>query len=121
MVREKDDIGIDASDRNGRTALIWASECGHEKVVRILLDAGADVNAQGGEYASALQAASARIGDFQIHQQSLCLGLVTRSWWLASQRIGVFICPKSTNNSQPVSFITEIPRSLSTLHTNMTT
>jgi len=31
---------------------------GHEKVVQMLLDARADVNAQGGRYGNALQAAS---------------------------------------------------------------
>jgi ankyrin repeat protein len=35
-----------------------ASAEGHEKVVQMLLDAGADVNAQGGHYGNALQAAS---------------------------------------------------------------
>ncbi|KAG9640651.1 hypothetical protein KCU64_g12876, partial [Aureobasidium melanogenum] len=32
---------------------------GHDKIVQMLLDSGADVNAQGGEYGNALQAASA--------------------------------------------------------------
>jgi ankyrin repeat protein len=35
-----------------------ASVSGHKKVVRILLDTGAEVNAQGGKYGNALQAAS---------------------------------------------------------------
>ena len=39
-------------------ALQAASVSGHEKVVQMLLDQGADVNAQGGEYGNALQAAS---------------------------------------------------------------
>ena len=33
---------------------------GHEAVVRLLLEKGADVNAQGGQYGNALQAASYR-------------------------------------------------------------
>jgi ankyrin repeat protein len=37
----------------------WCS-VGHEAVVRLLLDKGADVNAQGGVYHNALQAASER-------------------------------------------------------------
>ncbi len=36
---------------------------GHEKVVQMLLDAGTDVNAGGGQYCNALQAAS--IGDHE--------------------------------------------------------
>ena len=55
----KEYVDIDESDENGRTALIWASEYGHEKVVQMLVDLGADVNAQGGEYGNALCAASA--------------------------------------------------------------
>ncbi len=38
-------------------ALQAASVEGYEKVVQMLIDAGADVNAQGGEYGNALQAA----------------------------------------------------------------
>ena len=34
-----------------------ASFRGHQQIVKMLLDAGADVNAQGGLYGSALQAA----------------------------------------------------------------
>jgi ankyrin repeat protein len=58
MLRGKEYMDIDESDGDGRTALVWASECGHEKVVQILLDVGADVNAQGGWYGNALKAAS---------------------------------------------------------------
>jgi hypothetical protein len=58
ILRSKKNYDINECDDAGRTALMWASEGGHEKVVRILLDAGADVNAQGGEYGNALQAAS---------------------------------------------------------------
>ncbi|KAL8906797.1 MAG: hypothetical protein Q9171_006126 [Xanthocarpia ochracea] len=39
-------------------ALYAASTCGHEEMIRMLLEAGVDVNAQGGEYGNALQAAS---------------------------------------------------------------
>lgn len=41
-------------------ALQAASVGGHEKVVRMLMDAGAEVNAQGGDWGNALQAASVR-------------------------------------------------------------
>ncbi len=40
-------------------ALKIASVRSHEKMVQILLDAGADVNTQGGRYGNALQVASA--------------------------------------------------------------
>ena len=33
-------------DRYGMTALMWASHCGHEAVVRLLLEKGADINAK---------------------------------------------------------------------------
>jgi hypothetical protein len=58
MLQGKEYMDIDESDGDGRTALIWASECGHRTVVQMLVDAGADVNAQGGLYGNALQAAS---------------------------------------------------------------
>lgn len=48
---------INKPDNNGVTALIWASQFGHEKVVQMLLDAGADVNAKG-QNGTALYAAS---------------------------------------------------------------
>jgi ankyrin repeat protein len=54
----KEYTDIDESDEDGRTALIWASEYGHEKVMQILVDVGADINAQGGVYGNALCAAS---------------------------------------------------------------
>ena len=44
---------------NGRTALHWASRDGHERMVQMLLDAGADVNAGSEKGVSALQWASA--------------------------------------------------------------
>ncbi|KAJ5514956.1 NACHT nucleoside triphosphatase [Penicillium fimorum] len=41
-------------------ALQAASQGGHQEIVKLLLDKGADVNAQGGEYGNALQGASQR-------------------------------------------------------------
>ncbi|KAF7510431.1 hypothetical protein GJ744_006710 [Endocarpon pusillum] len=46
---------IEARDRNGRTALIFAARQGNEAVLKWLLDVGAEVNAQGGYYGNALQ------------------------------------------------------------------
>jgi ankyrin repeat domain-containing protein 50 len=48
---------VNAQDRRHGNALQAASERGYEKVVQMLIDAGADVN-QGGKYGNALQAAS---------------------------------------------------------------
>jgi len=56
---ERVGVHVDSRDEDGRTALYWASELSHDKIVQMLLDRGADVNAQGGYYGSALQAASA--------------------------------------------------------------
>jgi len=46
-------------------ALQAASSGGHDKVVRMLMDVGADVNAQGERYGNALQAASSKGHDKQ--------------------------------------------------------
>jgi hypothetical protein len=49
---------VSYQDNMGMDALKWASLQGHCKTVHILLERGADVNAQGGRYGNALQAAS---------------------------------------------------------------
>ncbi|KAL9100680.1 MAG: hypothetical protein Q9163_003967 [Psora crenata] len=51
---------LQAASYRGYDILQAASYKGHNKVVQMLLDNGADVNAQGGEYSNALQAASYR-------------------------------------------------------------
>jgi ankyrin repeat protein len=56
LAAQKDDINT--ADDTGTNSLIWASRNGHEIIVQILLEHRADVNAQGGEYGNALQAAS---------------------------------------------------------------
>ena len=40
------DAGADVNikDRRGRTALMWASECGHTEIAKALIDAGAKEN-----------------------------------------------------------------------------
>ncbi|KAF1937515.1 HET-domain-containing protein, partial [Clathrospora elynae] len=50
----------DLTKPKGESALCWAVQNGWETVVKLLLDKGADVNAQGGRYGNALQAASGR-------------------------------------------------------------
>ena len=50
------------------TTIHAASLGGHEKIVQMLLEKGADVNAQGGEYGNALQAASSK-GHDQVMQK----------------------------------------------------
>ncbi|KAE8362703.1 hypothetical protein BDV27DRAFT_15755 [Aspergillus caelatus] len=51
---------IDDRNGNGETALMLASQNGHNDAVNTLLQRGANFNAQGGEYGNALQAASYR-------------------------------------------------------------
>ena len=59
--------------RNYGTTLHAASLGGHKKIVQVLLDKGADVNAQGGVYGNALQAASSE-GHGQVVQMLLDKG-----------------------------------------------
>jgi hypothetical protein len=47
----------DFRDSDGKTPLLWAAEYGHEIVAKLLLEAGANVNAQG-DYGNALYTAS---------------------------------------------------------------
>jgi ankyrin repeat protein len=50
---------MDLKDKDGLTLLcLWARDNGRDAIVKLLVDKGADVNAQGGEYGNALQAAS---------------------------------------------------------------
>jgi hypothetical protein len=51
---------INSTDDRGTYPVISASLNGHGKVVQLLLEKGAEINAQGGEYGNALQAASSR-------------------------------------------------------------
>ncbi|KAL3422946.1 Ankyrin repeat domain-containing protein 50-like protein 3 [Phlyctema vagabunda] len=56
---DRSPINVDEADDDGQTALNWAAQFGHQKIVGLLLDHQADINIQGGEYGTALQAASA--------------------------------------------------------------
>ena len=58
---------------NKYTFLLIAAEEGHDQLIQLLLDQGANVNAQGGEYGNALQAASYR-GHDQMVQMLLDKG-----------------------------------------------
>ena len=49
---------VNVADNWNQAALSIAAEYGHNELVKLLLDAGAEVNAQGGGYGNALQVAS---------------------------------------------------------------
>ena len=51
---KKDDVDINATDLTGNTALAWAVRKHNEDVVKILIDAGADVNIQNDQLQSPL-------------------------------------------------------------------
>lgn len=59
---ERDATFIDSRDSLGQTSLLLAAEYGHDAVAKLLLDKGAEVNAQCNDYGycNALQAASCR-------------------------------------------------------------
>ncbi|KAL9609828.1 MAG: hypothetical protein Q9167_005433 [Letrouitia subvulpina] len=57
ILLETDEFDLNTTDEQRETALILGSRYGYTKVVQILLDNGADVNAQGRHYGSALLAA----------------------------------------------------------------
>ncbi|KAJ5982454.1 hypothetical protein N7451_012554 [Penicillium sp. IBT 35674x] len=50
--------GINSTDGTGTYPIIWASLNGYKNIVQLLLENGAEVNAQGGKFGNALQAAS---------------------------------------------------------------
>jgi hypothetical protein len=60
------EIGVEGEDEEECEAIALQTVIrdGHESALRLMLDAGADVNAQGGEYGNALQAAA--LGDEEI-------------------------------------------------------
>ncbi|KAI0437237.1 hypothetical protein F4803DRAFT_566207 [Xylaria telfairii] len=51
LAAEKGDaIDIDTVDQNGRTPLLWASDCGQQEIVMLLLDSGANIEATDQQY-----------------------------------------------------------------------
>jgi hypothetical protein len=58
--KEDETCAVKATDSNGESSLMYAVKHGHCAMAESLLDRGADVNAQGGSYGNALQAASLR-------------------------------------------------------------
>jgi ankyrin repeat protein len=62
FLRRKEDelCAVNATDSDGEGSLMYAVEHGHCAMAELLLDKGADVDAQGGRYGNALQAASSR-------------------------------------------------------------
>ncbi|EMD92284.1 hypothetical protein COCHEDRAFT_1134609 [Bipolaris maydis C5] len=55
-----DSVMVNSKDKDGKTPLLVAVEQGNYEVIEMLLDKGANVNAQGGQYGNTLQAALAR-------------------------------------------------------------
>jgi ankyrin repeat protein len=58
-------LNPDSKDAKNRIPLYAAAEKGDNVIIRMLLDGGADIDAQGGTYGNALQAATAR-GHFEV-------------------------------------------------------
>jgi ankyrin repeat protein len=57
-IEDEISIAVNTTDSRGRAPLSLAAENGHDEMAKLLLDKGAEINAQGGEYGNALQAAS---------------------------------------------------------------
>ena len=60
LLFDHESFDLEASDKEDRTALIWAAELGHERVTSLLLEKGADMNVPGRYYGNALHTASYR-------------------------------------------------------------
>jgi ankyrin repeat protein len=58
LLLEREGVDINSKDSDGRTALSWAAESGHEAVVRLLLEHKADVDAKANYGRTALHRAA---------------------------------------------------------------
>ena len=58
LLMETEEVDANSRDEQGCTALYWAAQQGHQAAAQLLLERGADVNAESGYYGNALQAAS---------------------------------------------------------------
>ncbi|KAH8728164.1 ankyrin repeat domain-containing protein [Phaeosphaeriaceae sp. PMI808] len=58
--KEDEISAVSVIDSRGQGSLVYAVEHGHYEMAKLLLDKGADVDAQGGGYGNALQAASSK-------------------------------------------------------------
>jgi len=95
---ENKSVNLEAKDNRRRTALIWAAELGYAKVVKLLLDKQADVNAHGGHYGNALQAAS-----FKWHEAILKLLLDKKANFNAPVgRYGNTLCAASVGGHEAI-------------------
>ncbi|KAJ5305108.1 uncharacterized protein N7443_004768, partial [Penicillium atrosanguineum] len=72
-ILDVDENDVNAPDDTGIYPVTWASINGHDRIVQLMLERGADANAQGGEYGNALQAACDR-GHDKIAQMLLDQG-----------------------------------------------
>jgi len=70
ILTEIGDLNLIIPSKDFGFPLYNAAQCNYIEIVKIILDGGADVNAQGGHYGNALQAA-AREGHVQIIQALL--------------------------------------------------
>ncbi|MCL4360769.1 ankyrin repeat domain-containing protein [Candidatus Dependentiae bacterium] len=62
LLKQLNKLNVKATDDGGNTLLMWASIYGHERIVRLLIDAGADFNAKDDSNVSVLM--WAKIGGF---------------------------------------------------------
>jgi ankyrin repeat protein len=75
----KNGANIDSKSNNDRTPLLWAAEGGHQAVVRVLLNKGANIESKDIHYGQAPLSLAARGGHEAVVQQLLDKGADTES------------------------------------------